>query len=499
MVRNRLRLCGLVGGPSLALVCYVALGWAPVETALAHEGRAVAALALWMATWWLSEAIDISATALLPIVVLPLTGAATAREATASYAHELIFLFMGGFMIALAMERWNLHKRIALLVLRVVGTRPAHMVAGFMGVSAFLSMWVSNTATAVMMLPIALSVVALVREQAGVPQDEPLPPLGGGRNFAICLLLGIAYASSVGGIGTMIGTPPNLFLVSFMRDQLHIEISFVRWMAVGVPLVVVFVPLIWWLLTRVLYPIALAELEGGRALVGERYRALGPLGAGERWTAIVFVACAVSWMARPFLTQITIFGFQPLAGLNDTVIAMGAALVLFVLPIERKAWVFVLDWKQASRLPWGVLVLFGGGLSLADAMQRSGVSAYLGEQVVALAALPEWFIVVAVITGVIFLTELTSNTATAAALIPILAAVAPGLAIAPVALIVPAAIACSCAFMLPVATPPNAIVFGSRCLRVADMARAGWVLNLVGVVLITGLLYAVVVPLLVFE
>ncbi len=478
--------------------------------AFSNAGRATLALAAWMAVWWMTEAVELYATALLPLVALPMAGASPVREAAAPYAHELIFLFMGGFLIALAMQRWGLHKRMALKALRAAGDHPAGIVACFMGVTAFFSMWVSNTATAVMMLPIALSIIALVEQvepgsvaggagHGGAGNGGPGNIVPGSKtrpHFALCLLLGIAYAASIGGIGTIIGTPPNVFLASFIQSNLGQEISFVRWMGVGLPLVAVFLPLTWLMLTRVLYPLRAVRIEGSREVTEKAYRELGSMSRGERVVLAVFLLAAVSWIARPLLVQVQIGDLTPLAGLSDPVIAMVAALALFVVPVDVKRRVFVMNWETAVKLPWGILLLFGGGLSLAAAIRANGVGEYIGHQLAFLSGIPTLLLVMAVIALVIFLTELTSNTATTATFIPILAALAPVFDLHPFMLIVPAAIAASCAFMLPVATPPNAIIFGSGHVTIQQMIRAGFWLNLMGVVLITMLVYTVMMRML---
>ena len=509
---------GLIAGPLLALLLYSQLPHAYTNSVgetieFSNASRATMALAAWMAIWWMTEAVELYATALLPLVALPIAGASPVREAAAPYAHELIFLFMGGFLIALAMQRWGLHRRLALKALRAAGDHPAGIVACFMGVTAFFSMWVSNTATAVMMLPIALSIIGLVE------QVEPGSVGGGAGNgdrgndgaegcgtvnsgagntdtgtktrphFALCLLLGIAYAASIGGIGTIIGTPPNLFLASFIQSSLGEEISFVRWMGVGLPLVAVFLPLTWLMLTRVLYPVRGERIEGSREVTEKAYRELGAMSRGERVVLVVFLLAALSWITRPLLVQVQIGDLNPLAGLSDPVIAMVAALALFVVPVDVKRRVFVMNWDTAVKLPWGILLLFGGGLSLAAAIRANGVGEYIGHQLAFLSGIPTLLLVMAVIVLVIFLTELTSNTATTATFIPILAALSPVFDLHPYMLIVPAAIAASCAFMLPVATPPNAIVFGSGHVTIQQMIRAGFWLNLLGVVLITVLAY----------
>ncbi len=480
---------GLLGGPFGALVLVWLLpdrfpGPDGGEIAFTEAGRATAGLAFWMAAWWLSEAISIYATALLPLVVLPLVGATTMRAAAAPYAHELIFLFMGGFLLALGMQRWGLHRRIALAALGLAGDRPGRIVAAFMLVTAALSMWVSNTATAVMMLPVALSVV----DRVTASQSET-----DARNFGLCLLLGIAYGASIGGLATPIGTPPNLFLLSFAKEHLGIEVSFVRWMGVALPLVVVFLPATWLVLTRI-YPPGAGPIDGGIASARRELRELGPLGRGERLAGAVFGLASLLWLTRPLLTGLEIAGRSPFAGLTDSGIAMLAAVSLFVLPASRDT--SVLDWDTARSLPFGILLLFGGGLSLAGAIRVNGVAELLGAQTSGLAGLPALGIVVVVVTGVIFLTELTSNTATTATLIPILAALAPGLGVPPMLLAVPAALAATCAFMLPVATPPNAVVFGSGRIRIPEMSRAGLAVNAIGIVLIPLATWLVAMPML---
>jgi sodium-dependent dicarboxylate transporter 2/3/5 len=502
--RSTLQWLGLLAAPPLALVTYFLLpeaypGGGGEMVPFTHAGRVTAAAAVWMALWWITEAIPVYATALLPLAVLPAAGATSMRDAASPYAHELIFLFMGGFILALSMQRWGFHRRVALTALRWVGTEPRRMVASFMVVTAVSSMWVSNTATAVMMLPIALSVIVLASKR---PDGEPLADTatiadGEARNFALCLLLGIAYAASIGGIGTLIGTPPNLFLASYIQNQMGVEISFVRWMGIGMPLVVVFLPLVWLLMTRVLYPIRLEQVEGGAALTHEATTKLGPMQSGEWATSIVFLLTAGAWIFRPLLVPLELGGAHPFAGLSDAGIAMIAALTLFVIPVDFTRRVFVMDWETAVKIPWGVLILFGGGLSLAAAIQVNGVGEFLGTRVGALGGVPSVFVVLGVTALVIFLTELTSNTATTATLVPILAGLAPGLGLDPFLLIIPAAMAASCAFMLPVATPPNAIIFGSGWVSIPQMSRAGFWLNLIGIFLITGLTYGVAFPLLV--
>ncbi|CAM2068687.1 SLC13/DASS family transporter [Sulfidibacter corallicola] len=482
--RTTIQWIGFFAGPLLAVVVYFLLPAGYLDSdgqtvAIGHATRATAATGAWMAVWWLSEAIPISATALLPLVLFPLTNAVPVKKVAQSYGHELIFLFMGGFFLSKAMERWGLHRRIALITLRYFGRGKRLMIAGFMLVTAVLSMWVSNTATAIMMLPIALSVIALVDERA-----EPNAS-GKSGSFAQALMLGIAYSASIGGLATLIGSPPNLFLASYVRDRFAMELSFSKWFMIGFPLSAIFLPLTWWLLTRVFYKVSPEAPAGGHNLIRDEYDKLGPINRGSLITMVVFFATAFMWLTRPMLTQMTVAGIQPLAGLTDATIAIMAGMLLFCLPVHIKERIFVLDWETAVKLPWGILILFGGGLALAAAIQANGLGAYMGSLVAGWKDLPILMLIVGVSTLVIFLTELTSNTATSATLIPILAAIAIGMGMDPIMLMFPAALAASLAFMMPVATPPNAIVFGSGKLTIPEMARVGLWLNLIGITLVT--------------
>jgi sodium-dependent dicarboxylate transporter 2/3/5 len=498
--RDRVAAAGLVLGPVAAFVVYLVVPDRIVPAAgeaieLGSAGRATAAVATLMGIWWMTEAIELSATALAPIVLFPLLGAASIEEATAPYANSMIFLVLGGFLLALSMARWGLEQRIAQLALRAVGTEPRRVVGGFMVITAVLSMWVSNTATVAMMLPVALSVI-----DAAVPEgrDALLRGEGApGRRFALSLLLGIAVSASIGGVGTLIGTPPNLFLASFAQD-LGTEISFVAWLGVGLPVVAVFLPLAWVLLTRVLFPPDVDPEVLAAAVGAEEREDLGPMSRGEWSTLVVFAVAVVAWVLRPLLEDLTIVGVTPLSGLTDPGIAMAAGVALFVIPVDLRRRRFVMDWEHALEVPWGILLLFGGGLSLAAAIEANGVAAAIGSSAEVLDVLPPLLVVAAVTAGVVFLTELTSNTATAAVLIPIFAAVAPALGLDPLALAVPTAVAASLAFMLPVATPPTAIVFGSGYVRMPDMMRVGIRLNVVSVVIVTAATYLLAAPILGF-
>lgn len=448
----------------------------------APEGMTVAAwrttaVAVLMAVWWITEAVPIPATALLPLALFPALGIVPIAAASAPYANPVIWLFLGGFLIAIAIERCGLHRRLALGILRAVGTRPANLVGGFMLGTAFLSMWISNTATVLMMLPMALSVLALVDREAGEGAANP--------NFAVALLLGLAYAANIGGMGTLIGTPPNALLAGFMSESLGVQIGFGEWMMLGVPLVAVSLPLCWLLLVRVLYPVAAAPIAGGAEVIRREAAGLGPISRAEWTVGVVTAATATAWITRPLLEPFVL-------GLNDTSIAIAGGLLLFIVPIDWKRGEFPLTWKAAEALPWSVLLLFGGGLSLAGAIQETGLAAWIGAAMEGIGGWPLWAVVLAVTAVVVFLTELTSNTATAASFLPVVAALAAGIGAAPLQLAVPTALAASCAFMMPVATPPNAIVYGSGRVSIPQMARAGLWLNFLFIALITAAVFLLV-------
>lgn len=500
-VRERVGRIGLFAGPVLALATFLVVP-AEVTTAtgevidLGQPGRVTAAVVMWMAVWWMTEAIEIPATALIPLVALPLFGAMSVEAAAAPYASPLIFLFLGGFLMALSMQRWGLERRIALAALRLVGTRPSRVIGGFMLITAVFSMWVSNTATVAMMLPVALSVI-----DAAVPEGRNAlisTEYRKGRRFALGLLLGIAVSASIGGVGTLIGTPPNLFLASFAEENLGVEVSFARWLLVGLPIVAVFLPLAWLLITRVLFRPDVDPDRLAGVLDRREDEDTSPMSRGEKITLVVFGLTVVAWVTRPLLEDIQIAGGTPFSGLSDPGIAMTAGLLLFAIPVDLGKREFVMNWDTALKVPWGILLLFGGGLSLANAVDATGVAEFLGVQAEVLDVLPVLLVVAVIVAGVVFLTELTSNTATAAALIPIFSAIAPALGLEPLALAVPTAIAASLAFMLPVATPPNAIVFGSGLVEIPDMMRLGIRLNLISIVVVTAATFLLAGPILGF-
>ncbi len=480
---------GLALGPLLFLLMLVL----PAPSGMDPAAQKMAAVACLMATWWMTEAIPIPATSLIPIALFPLMGIMHTKQAAAPYASHLIFLFMGGFIIALAMQRWNLHRRIAMNIVKLVGFSPSRLIFGFMSATAVLSAFVSNTATTVMMMPIGLAIITHVvteGKKEGLDQKIDFSPEK--FAFGLNLMLGIAYAASIGGIATLIGTPPNTVLAGYLQKTYGYEITFAGWMKVGVPLVAIFLPLCWLWLTKVANPMKLKKVPGGRDLIDSELKAMGTMSSGERWTALVFGLTALGWIFRKKLG----FMFYDPKMITDAAIAMTGALVLFLIPVNIKRNVFVMDWHWASKMPWGVLILFGGGLSMAGGFKATGLATWIGSQVGLLDTAPILVLVIAVATLIIFLTELTSNTATSAMVMPILSAVAIGLGQNPLLLVVPAAIAASCAFMLPVATPPNAIVFGSGYVTIPQMVKSGFGLNIIGIILTVAMTYLIVLPML---
>lgn len=460
---GRRQLTGLLLAPAtFALMLFL-----PPPAGMAAAAWSAAAVGVLMAIWWVSEAIPIPVTALLPIPLFPLLDIGTVGEATAPFANPLIFLFMGGFLIAIAMQRWQLHRRIALGIVARVGTRPTSIVLGFMIASAFLSMWVSNTATALMMLPIGMSIIAVSKKLPSTTKAEEHEL----THFGIALVLSIAYACNIGGLGTLIGTPPNALLAAFVLENYGIEISFAQWMMLGAPLVVIGILLAFFVLTRFSFPVRLKELPGGRDLIHQERLKLGPISPEEVKVALVFVLTGLAWMFRPLLQQ-------HVPGLSDAGIAITAGVVLFLVPANLSKGEFLLDWRATRDLPWEILILFGGGLSLAAAVTRTGLDNYIGMLVTGFEAWPTVLLLAFSVLIILLLTEMTSNTATAAAFLPILGAAAIGIGENPLLFAIPAALASSCAFMLPVATPPNAIVYGSHLLTVPMMVRAGAWLNL---------------------
>lgn len=434
-------------------------------------------ITLWMAIWWVTEAIPIGVTALLPIILFPLTGAVDLSSTTASYGHKYIFLYMGGFMLAIAIEKWNLHKRIALHVIRIIGTNVSKIILGFMVATAFLSMWISNTATSVMMLPIAMSIVTQLKDNPATREDENLI-------FGKALMLGIAYSASIGGVATLIGTPPNLVFAGYVEEVYGIEITFWQWAKWGLPIAIPLLVIAWIYLTRFAFTFKQKEFPGGRQEINQLIRQLGPMKKEEKIILGIFIFTAFAWITRSFVLQ------PLLPAIDDTIIAMCAGILLFTIKSDNKKEPLI-NWEDAVKLPWGIILLFGGGMALASGFETTGLAEWLGSQMSLLQGLALMVLVVVIVASVNFITEVTSNLATTAMLLPILAPIAVGLNINPYILMVATTVAASCAFMLPVATPPNAVVFGSGYLKISDMAKSGIWMNIVSIVFLSLMVYYV--------
>lgn len=467
----------------LGAAVFVAIEALPAPEGLSAAGWHCAAVALLVAVWWVSEAIPLSATALLPVALFPVLGVLPLDETAAPYAHRVVLLLLGGFIIALAMQRWGLHRRIALLIVSQVGSRPENIVGGFMLACGLTSMWVFNTTTTIMMLPIALSVIDLLRDGAPRrPGDEAAR-----RNFATALMIGVAYAATIGGSGTLIGTAPNVVLAGFMSETYGYEVGFAQWMAVGVPMVAIMLPAAWLVLTRVAFPMRMPPIEGHAGLIRAQLAEMGPMSRGERIVALAVGAAAFLWVFRPLLADLL-----PGLALNDTSIAMAVAVALFVVPVEPRKGVFAMSGEWAAKIPWGVVVLFGGGLALAAGIKSSGLADWIGDSTSGVAALPTLAVILVIVTLIIFLTELTSNTATTSTFLPIVAGIAVGIGENPFLLVFPTVLAANCAFMMPVATPPNAVVFASGHITVPQLIRGGIWVNLVGIAASTLVAYTAV-------
>ncbi len=484
------KLIPLLLGPLVALCIYYLLPTQYIApngdvATLSHAARACIGIVLWMGIWWFTEPVPIAVTALLPIVLFPMFEVASAAEALKSYSSGTIYLFLGGFLIAAAIARWGLDRRIALLMIRIVGTRPKQIIFGIMMATAFLSAWVSNTATAAMMLPIALAVMGVVRSTRGKQKIDKAE-----QNFGVCLLLSIAYGASLGGVLTLIGTPPNGIFVRFVEQTYGDQVSFLDWLKISVPTMGLMLAATYLILVNFLFREQPDELPGGREWVAEELKMLGKLSRGEWIVLAVFVCAALLWVFGPVIRGLEVDGVKPFKAMSDTVIAMGAGIILFVIPVDIKKGVHALDWASASRgIAWDVLLLFGGGLSMAAAIQKTGAADAVGAVAMSLSVLPDWGIMTGVTTLAVFVSEFTSNTALAATLMPLVAAIAGSLNMHPEALLICATIGASCAFMMPVGTPPNAMVFGTGRIKIKDMIRAGVWLNIVAVVVITAVCY----------
>jgi len=458
---------GLVLGP--LLFAFVQFG--PSAEGLSAEATAALAVALWVGTWWVTESVPIAVSALLPIVLFPLTGALDLGTTTAAYGHKYVFLYLGGFLLAIAIEKVNLHRRIALFIIASIGTRMRMIVLGFMVATAFLSMWISNTATSVMMLPIGLAIIAQYRDHPDTPENEH-------TQFGKMLMLAIAYSASIGGIGTLIGTPPNLVLAGIVKELYGVEIGFLEWMLLALPLSILLLALCWVYLTRFAVKLKADDFTGGVEEIKRQREALGPIHRDEKKVGIVFLLTAVAWISRSFLLS------PILPAIDDTIIALSSGIALFVIRGSNGKGA-ILSWDDSKRIPWGILILFGGGLAIAQGFKDTGLAQWFAEQLITLEFLPLIVMTLVLVAAINFLTEITSNLATTAMILPVLAPLAAAMGVHPYIFMIGATLAASCAFMLPVATPPNAVVFGSGYVSMKDMIRAGLGLNLISILLIT--------------
>ncbi|MFY0625329.1 MAG: SLC13/DASS family transporter [Reichenbachiella sp.] len=459
-MKLKANIIGLICGPLVFILIYFIV---PFD-GLSSEGRGVLACTTWLAIWWMTEAIPVEATALLPIILFPLTGSLDIKSTTFPYANPIIYLFLGGFIIAIAIEKCNLHRRIALNIIALIGTNPRRVILGFMIATGFLSMWISNTASTLMMVPIGLSVIA---------------QLNSNKDFSKALLLAIAYSASIGGMATLIGTPPNIVFAGVIKSTFGVDVGFLDWMLIGIPFSMVLVVFTWLFLSRFAFKIDNHESEQVGFETG--IKALGKMSLEEKRVLTVFLITAFCWVSRKFL-------LNPLVpALNDTIIAIAGAISLFLIPDSKGEK--LIDWKQMNKLPWGVLMLFGGGLSIANAFVQTDLASWVGLQLNQLSTMDVLILILLIATFVNFLTELTSNVATASMILPILAALSISISLHPYFLMVAAILASSCAFMLPIATPPNAIVFGNDHIHMKDMVKTGLFINLLSILLITLFVY----------
>lgn len=478
---HKIKVRGLILGPLLFAITYVAL---TSLTGLSAEACKVLATAAWMVAWWVTEAVHVAVTALVPMVLLPLLGVITVAQATSAYGNPVIYLFMGGFIIALGMEKHKLHERIALNMIRVTGTSGDGIIAGFVLSTGLISMWISNTATAIMMLPIAVSVTQLVSTQLGSSGHSRK----GYQNFATGLMLSIAYASSIGGMATIVGTPPNVVMVGLYRQTYQAELSFVEWIAIGLPVSVCILVLCYAVITRVAFPNHIRSVAGSSALIKARLAALGPVSKPEKLVLVIFMLTAFSWIFRPYLNDWLVFLFYgkdaSVAILDDTVIAMVGGLLMFAVPTDLKKGEFILTWEDMQRLPWGILILFGGGLCLAGSLEDSGLIQLVGDGITSWGNVELWILILALSAISLFLTELMSNVALTTIFVPVVFGIADGFGYDPRVLAIPVTFAASCAFCMPISTPPNAILFASGHIRLIDMLRGGILLNILSLTVI---------------
>ena len=442
---------------------------------LSNEGLSILASTLWVAIWWITEAVPIYVTALIPIILFPLSGGLELKQTTAAYGHKFVFLFVGGFILAIAIEKWKLHKRIALNIIGLVGTKKSNIILGFMIATAFLSMWISNTATAVMILPVGLAIISQLKDNPKTIENENLV-------FGKTLMLAIAYSASIGGMATLIGTPPNLVLAGVIKTSYNIEINFLQWMSFGLPISIFLLFICWKYLTSVAYKFDNQNFDSGMNEINDQLKSLGKISYEEKSVMIIFIATALAWITQSFVIK------KYIPEIDDTIIAIIAAVTLFILP-NKKGDKKLLDWEDAVKLPWGILLLFGGGMALAKGFDSSGLAIWIGSQMSFFDTIPLLALLLFLVAMVNFLTEITSNLATTAMLLPVLVALAETIGVNPYYLLIGATVAASCAFMLPVATPPNAVVFGSKILKIDDMIKKGFWMNLISIFVLTAAVY----------
>ncbi|WAC05364.1 MAG: DASS family sodium-coupled anion symporter [Methanoregula sp.] len=467
----------------IILFCSITL--LPVEMyGIPSPVKYTTAIAALMVLWWITEPVPLAATALLPLVLFPLFGILTIKDAAASYGDQIIFLFLGGFIIAAAMQRWGLHRRIALKIIRTSGTSPKRLVLGFMAATAFLSMWISNTASAMMMIPMAVAILAALTGEEG---GQPVPD--GVRKFRVCLVLGVAYAATIGGIGTIIGTPANGIFVAQAETLFpgSLPVDFFTWLKFGFPFAAIFLLIAWFWLTGIAFRGMPETIPGIQQIIGQEIGGLGALNRGERWTLLVFAATALAWIFEntKVIGGVTIPGLDIIVpGISDSMIAIAGAILLFLLPVDREKGIFTMNWETAVKVPWGILLIFGGGLCLSSAFVKSGFAHMLVSSLSFLSAFPHVVVVALIGVGLLLFGELISNTANAAIMVPLMAVLGAGIGINPLMLMLLSSLVATLGFMLPVATPPNAIAYGTGHVTVREMVRSGLVLNLIGLFLI---------------
>tara|TARA_Y100000991_G_scaffold139653_1_gene105181 strand:- start:5582 stop:7093 length:1512 start_codon:yes stop_codon:yes gene_type:complete len=485
MILNK-NIFGLILGP---IIFSVILIFVDAE-GLTFEAKCILASTCWMAIWWVTECIPISVTALLPIVLFPLTGGMDIEKTTAAYGHKLVFLFVGGFLIALAIEKWHLHKRLALNIITVTGTSKSKIILGFMLSTAFLSMWISNTATSIMILPVGLAIISQLNDDKKTSENEQ-------KAFGKSLMLAIAYSASIGGMATLIGTPPNMILAGVVEESYGIKLNMFDWMKFGVPITALLLFLCWIYLTRIAYKFKNPEFSTGGNEIKRQIKKLGKFSNEEKKVLLIFSLTAICWILRgylneyivPFLESISNISFDWMKNIDDTIIAILFSITLFIIPTKNhNSEKTLLAWKDTIKLPWGILLLFGGGMAIAAGFKETELSQWVGTQFSEI-DFTLFFMILIIVVSINFLTELMSNMAATSVILPVLVGLAVTFDIHPYYLLMSATLAASCAFMLPISTPPNAVVFGSGLLKIEDMFKKGIWLNLISIIIITLIVY----------